>query len=105
MPSRVSWGNSLLIPAPLVGISKQYLTTGDGTKIGSTFNITVNGVICADRGSPTSSGTLLTDFSQSDIEVIDADSRLGSIIRKQEAIRDLFSVDGLSFEVQSAVLY
>jgi len=102
MPSRVSWGNSLLIPAPLVGISKQYLTTGDGTKIGSTFNITVNGVICADRGSPTSSGTLLTDFSQSDIEVIDADSRLGSIIRKQEAIRDLFSVDGLSFEVQSA---
>lgn len=102
MPSRVSYDNCRLIPGPLVGISKSYQTTGDGTKIGSLFNITVNGVICADKGSPTSSGTLWTLGGYPPDEVIDSDSRLGSILRKQEAIRDLFSVDGLSFEVQSA---
>lgn len=102
MPTRVSYDSSRLIPAPLVQFAKSYETAGDGTKLGSKFTITINGIICADKGSPNSSGTFHTSGGYPADEVITEDSRLGAIFRKQEAIRELFSQDGLSLEFQSA---
>lgn len=100
--SKVMYDGKRLIPAPFVSIQKQYQTTGDNEKVGSLFTITVVGTIVAFKGSPDSSRTFWTLGGFPPDEVVDGDSRLASIIRKQEAIRELFSEDGKQFEVQSA---
>lgn len=102
MPTRLSYNDSRLIPAPLVSINRSFQTTGDGTKIGSVYNIVLNGTIVVDMGSPNSAGVFWTTGGYPANEVIPKDSRLGAILRKQEAIRKLFSKDGLSLEIQSA---
>ena len=41
-----------IIPAPHVAISKEHLKRGDGKNIGTTFTITLTGLIIAHKGSP-----------------------------------------------------
>ena len=108
--SRVIYDGKRLIPGPLVSFSKSYQTTGDGTKIGSVFSISIRGTIVSFKGSPAEDGTFWTGGgyppdSRSEPtydENVGADARLGAILRKQEAIRELFSVDGKQLEWQSA---
>lgn len=99
-----------LIPAPLVTVAKEYQTAADGTKVGSLFGITLNGTIVAYKGSPDSSGNFYTGGGNyppdgrddpTYNETINNDSRLTAILRKQEAIRDLFSEDGKQLEFQA----
>lgn len=97
----VSYNSKRLIPAPLVDISKEIDRANDGTFIGKKYTLTLTNEIVAFRGSPSSSGTFHTLSTSPPDENISSDSRLASILRKQEAIRDLFSTDGLSFEIQS----
>lgn len=99
--STVSYDGKKLIPAPLVSISKSYQTTGDGRKIGAVYTIVVNGTMVAYKGSPNSAGTFHILSGYPDDEGVANASRLKAILVKQQAIRDLFSVDGLSFEIQS----
>lgn len=95
------YGGERLIPAPKVTVTKTYQSTGDGTKIGSEWQITINGTIVAWKGSPNSSGVLWTAGGFPPDETLTENQMLGSIIRKQEAIRTLFSVDGKQLEFQS----
>lgn len=90
-----------LIPAPFVSIEKQYTKTNDGTIIGKIFQITIIGTLVAYMGSPSSTGTWHTSGGYPDDEAIDSNSRLAALLRKQEALRELFSNEGLQFEVQS----
>lgn len=96
----VLYGNSKLIPAPFVRIQKTYQTSQDGKIIGSLFNITVQGTLVADKGSPNSSGVFWTAGGYPSDEIIAETSMHKSLIRKQEAIRRLFATEGLSFEAQ-----
>lgn len=98
---RVSYDSKRIIPAPFVGITKEYKFTDDGTKIGATFALNVVGKIVAYKGSPTSSGTFWTVGGYPGDETLTDSQHLASILRKFEALRDLFSVDGRSFEIQS----
>ena len=100
--SRCNYNNKRLIPCPLVSITKQFQRTADGTLIGTYWEGTINGTIVAYMGSPDSDSVLWDQSGYPADESIDADSRLGSIFRKQEAIRELFSEDGHSLEFQSA---
>lgn len=100
--SRCQYNSRRLIPAPRVSFVKRFLRSQDGTKLGSVWQITVIGTICADGGSPDSDGVFWTVGGYPSFESIPGDSRLGSIFRKQEAIRELFSEDGHSLEWQSA---
>ena len=100
--SSVSYSSKRLIPAPFVSVTKTYQTTADGEKIGSLFQLTITGTIVAFKGSPNSSQAFHTGTGFPADEVIAANARLAAIIRKQEAIRDLFSEDGKSMEFQSA---
>jgi hypothetical protein len=95
----VYYDNKKIIPIPSVAINKQYIKNEDGQSIGSKFNITINGVIIAWKGSPDSTGAFWTIGGYPADEVIATDSRLAAILKKQQALRDLFSVDGrvLSF--------
>lgn len=100
--SRCNYNSKRLIPCPLVTISKQFQRTPDGTLIGTFWEGNITGTIVAYKGSPDSDSILWDQSGYPDDEVVDADARLGSIFRKQEAIRELFSEDGHSLEFQSA---
>lgn len=105
----VSYDGKRLVPAPLTTISKTYSTTNDGEKIGSLFNITLSGKTFSYKGSPNVSGIFYTgskyppdarDEPTYNSDVAD-NASFGKLLRKQEAIRDLFSEDGKSLEFQS----
>lgn len=97
--ARVIYDGKLLEPIQFSPITKQYHTTGDGERIGSTFRITLQGTLVAFKGSPTSSGTFHTSSGRPADEVIVEDSKFASIIQKQEAVRELFSVEGKQLEL------
>lgn len=115
--SYVSYDSNRLIPAPFVGIQKNYNKTGDGESVGTTFTLTIVGTILAWMGSPRSKiGTQTganwggpsdyfwtgSDYPPDEEDVKSDDTtRLSAMIRKQEAIRDLFSQDGLLLSFQS----
>ena len=88
-----------VIPGGLLSFDKTYSFTGDGEKIGSVFNITLNGTLVAFKGSPTSSGSFWTNTGYPPDETPDENERLKAILKKQEALRGLFAVDGGLFEV------
>ena len=96
----VYFNSNKIIPAPFVAITKDYNTTDDVQQIGSSFNITVKGKLIAYKGSPNSSGVFWNVSGYPPDEVIADDSIMGSLIRKQEALRSLFANEGRSFEVQ-----
>lgn len=99
--SRVMYNGKRLIPAPFVSISKEYQRTEDGTPIGASWNINISGTVVAFKGSPSSDGTFWTLGGFPADETFEEDSKLGSILRKQEAIRQLFAEDGHQLEFQS----
>lgn len=96
----VIYRNKKIIPAPLVSISREIARTNDGTPIGQTFRLNMNGTIVAYMGSPTSSGTFWDVAGYPPNETIAADSRQYAIQTKQEALRDLFSQEGYVLEFQ-----
>ena len=110
-----------LIPAPFVDISKDYTKTGDGRHVGATYNITLNGTILPDRGSPSSDGSFYGQHgasgdSESTSTVEDGKPSVSSkyngedvpstrvqdsLMQKTQAIRELFSVEGRKLEIIS----
>lgn len=99
--STVSYNSQKLIPAPFVNIQKSYIQTGNGTNIGSNYQINVIGTLFAYKGSPMSSGSFWGNTGYPPDEIVPNSARLDSLLRKQEAIRSLFSTNGKSFEIQS----
>ena len=91
-----------LIPAPFVNIEKRMDRTGDSTKVGTSFDITIQGTIVADMGSPDSTGAFTVGTGYPANENIPDTSHLAAIERKIEAIRGLFAHDGLLLEIQSS---
>ncbi len=100
--SSISYNGRKLIPCPILSISKTYSRTEDECeKLCPEFEIQLNGTICIGKGSPTESGTFwTTSGSPPDTPAYSVDNALNYALRKQEAIRGLFSQDGLWFEIQ-----
>lgn len=96
----VYYRNHTIIPAPLVSIGRQFSTTRDGEKIGQSFRVSLQGTILSYKGSPSSSGTFWDASGYPDDEVLTHDQKLRAILRKQEALRELFATDGGLFEIQ-----
>jgi hypothetical protein len=99
--SRISYDTKRIIPAPLVNIQKQYQKSGNGENIGKVYQITLTGTMVAYMGSPKSDGSFWTAGGYPPDEDITANSRLSAIQRKQEALRQLFSVEGKHLEIQA----
>ncbi len=104
-----SYNGSRIIPAPFVNVNKAYQKSGDGELVGSLFTLTLTGNIVAFKGSPDSAGVFYTGsfyppdarLEPTNLESVDDDARLAAILRKEEAIRQLFSEEGHSLEFQS----
>lgn len=99
--SRCMYAGKRLIPAPLVSLTKQYQSTEDGTKIGSSWNISINGTLVSHMGSPNVAGTFWTSGGFPPDDNVDSNAKLAAVIRKTEAVRKLFSEDGNVLEFQS----
>lgn len=100
--SRVSYNANRLIPAPYVNISKDYVRTEDGTKLGTNYSINLIGTTLADKGSPMSGGLWWDQPNYPpDASGLSENDCLGILIKKQEAIRELFSEDRHLLEIQS----
>lgn len=97
-----------IIPAPLISINKNYEINDDGTKRGTNYSITLTGTLLPFRGSPSGSYTSLSTafhtIGGNPIDEINTgnNSDFNNILRKQEALRWLFSEDGGSLEWQPA---
>lgn len=97
----VLYNSKKIIPAPFITISKKYDRSDSGDILGSSYIINLTGTLVAWKGSPNSSKVFHTTSGYPADEDIDSESRLGALLRKQEALRELFSEDGHAFEIQS----
>lgn len=95
-----------IIPAPLVSINKNYIVNDNGEKIGTNYQLTLRGTLLANMGSPSGSFSSLSSAfwtlsnNPPDEVLGNEDLKFNSILRKQEALRWLFSEDGGSLEWQ-----
>ena len=106
-------------PTPLISISHTPIKNKIGT-MGSTYNITLNGTIIADEGSPiyTSNsssvfgpngkfnqigpnydGNIPGNYTRPPHESVNYGDKLSAIFTKQQAIRELFALDGQKMEI------
>lgn len=103
----ITYNSKKIIPAPFVSISKNYNRNEVGKKVGATYVLTLSGTIVANQGSPASVAGSAPDWDDNfwiaagypPCEDIEYDARLAAILRKQEALRCLFSEDGKVFEI------
>ena len=102
----LSYDGKKIIPAPLVALNKVYNKTGDGKKIGLTYQITLTGTLLPFRGSPSGNFSDINDAfwtlsgDPSDQPFVGNNEDFNSLLRKQEAMRFLFSEEGKSLEWQ-----
>lgn len=95
-----------IVPAPLVTINKNYETNSDGTKRGSVYTITLTGSFIPFKGSPSGSYSSLGQAFYTlggdppDEAFVGNNEDFNHILRKQEALRWLFSEDGGILEWQ-----
>jgi hypothetical protein len=95
-----------IIPAPLVSINKNYDTNPDGTKRGSTYSLTLTGTFLPFQGSPSGSYPSIEQAFYTlggyppDETYSGNNNDFNNILRKQEALRWLFSEDGGILEWQ-----
>lgn len=107
---------SVIRPCPLITINYT-VNRNKASTLGGTYEITLNGTIIAHEGSPLiSNASSLSNGSVNPAENILAsyrtsyepkpagqaiaiENRLGAILAKQNAIRELFSVDGRKMEI------
>jgi len=95
----VYYRSKKIIPAPFASIQKEYQRVGQDV-IGKVFRITLTGTLIAHMGSPDSTRILWDQAGYPADEDIVHDSRLGAILRKQEALRSLFSIQNQLLELQ-----
>lgn len=90
-----------LIPAPFVNVTKNVGFTQDGRTLSSNYQITLNGTLLPNRGSPNSKGWHYgTGEPDSESYTTDAD-KFDSILAKQECLREAFQVPGAEFSWSS----
>ena len=86
-----------LIPAPFVNINKTFDKQGDGEILGSRYTIQLDGYLVADRGSPKTDGTFITngvDAVDTNLTVQGGGGKTGwyeSLQNKQKALANLIS--------------
>lgn len=98
--SAISYDGKAIIPAPFIEIKNEALERPDGSILSRRKSIVVKGKIAADKGSPNSLGVFWTAAGYPPDETIDTNSRLASILEKQEALTALFSQQGKVFMIQ-----
>lgn len=103
MASELRIGNKRIIPAPFVNVSKQINFTDDGQPISASYNLTLEGTILPNRGSPTSFNWHQAEGDPDDESHATDDARHNSILAKQELIKEAFNTPGQQFSYRPVV--
>lgn len=98
--ARVSYDGKLIEPAPIITIDRQHIKTGDNATIGANYNIVINGTLLPHMGSPRSDRSFWTSPGSPPEESLETIEWFPSLIRKKEALRQLFATDGLTLLIQ-----
>ena len=92
-------------PTPFVSISYSAQRNKIGT-FGGTYDITLTGTIIDDEGSPIyventvqPTGTFVHLYTRPSGQIVPFDQKLRSILQKQNALRELFALDGQKIEI------
>lgn len=93
--TQVLYDGKRIIPAINLNYSRSFNQLANGEIVGQTYNIVFSSKICADRGSPTSTGTFWTADDYPPNENISTANRLSSILAKQTALRQLLNADNI----------
>lgn len=98
----------VLRPTPLISITQNAIRNKTGM-LGSYYDITLNGTILSDEGSPyyviggvnpsSPAGSFATNYQRPPHESVGIGSAMASIIHKQNLLRELFKKDGQLFEL------
>lgn len=83
----VIYGGNSIRPAPKVRLSRSNNESSDGRKLGTTIQATLTGTITATKTNDTETAIAI-------------ESRLSTILQKQEALREVFATDGQLLEIQ-----
>jgi hypothetical protein len=94
MASELRIGNKRIIPAPFVNVSKQINFTEDGQPISAAYNITLEGTLLPNRGSPTSINWHQGEGEPADENHVGDDARHNSLLAKQELLKEAFNTPG-----------
>jgi hypothetical protein len=105
-------GTALVLrPAPFISITQNAIRNKSGM-LGSYYSIVLNGTILPDEGSPfytqggytptSPAGSFKTDYERPPKESVHVDNAMGSIIHKQNLIREVFKKDGQLIELLPA---
>ena len=87
-------GDKKLIPAPLVTIQRAMSFAPDGRPLNNTYNVTLQGTLLPNRGSPLSYGWH-TGIGDPDNEAFTTDTdKFNSLLLKQEFLRDALAATG-----------
>jgi hypothetical protein len=96
---------AVLRPTPFISITQNAIRNKTGM-LGSYYDITLNGTILSDEGSPfyTNGASVTPDGFKSDYarpahESVGIGNAMASIVHKQNLIRELFKKDGQRFEL------
>lgn len=95
----ITYDGKSISPAPFISYNKTYATSADGTIVGSAFQITLEGKFLPHKGSPTASGTLWLEDTSFPDETVTVDGYMSALLRKQEALRSLFSNEGKTLKI------
>lgn len=99
-----SYDGRKIVPSPLINVTKNYINTGDDSHLGVTYDLQLIGTLVPFRGSPSGNYSNINDAFFTGVgdppdQVFETNpADFDSLLRKQEAIRHLFSVDGKSLE-------
>lgn len=106
----LSYDGKKIIPAPLLSLIKTYTKTEDGTKLGTLYQLTLTGTLLPFKGSPSGTFNLdnpndafwtLSNYPPDEMYVAN-NTNFANLQRKQEALRWLFSSEGMNLEWQAA---
>ncbi len=78
MATIMTYGSYRLVPAPIINISKSFQRSGDGTKLGSVFRLSLNGTV-----TPIPTG----------------DAGFVNVMTTQDHLRNAFTKDGCNFGI------
>jgi len=105
----LSYNGKKIIPAPVVTLNKQYVIGNDGSRVGTKYDITLTGTLLAYYGSPSGGYAdianafwILSGYPPNETPSVAPGDDFNNVLRKQEAIRNLFATDGASLEWQPA---
>jgi hypothetical protein len=97
----VIYDSKKIIPCQAVSCVKEFIRSEAGTVIGKVYKLQARGKFVAWMGSPDSTGAFWTQSGYPADEILTSNQLLGAHLRKQSALRKLFSNHGRVFEVQA----